>query len=572
MLTQNNRVSGSHAGPRMKILIWSLSLFGTISLLVLCGFFYLRFESPVYDTAIINAVIHDGTGTRKAFTGGVGIKGDKIAAVWSGTSWPKPRAQRLIDAKGADLAPGFIDTHSHADLSILGTRGKIRADNFLGQGITTMIVGNCGGSATDISAFAANVKERQVNVNIATLVGLGSVRKKVMKESNQPASHADIAKMCDLVRAGMGAGALGVSTGYAYPPGCFASRNEIVAQLKVAAELGGIHATHMRNEGNAIIAAAEEVLSASKEASIPLVISHIKITGLRNSRHFDGFLRLIAQARAEGMRVQADQYPYDSSSTNLNIFLPEWFLALDRKDQYRTLTTAHTRTKLKEEIGQLVEREGFHDFSFATVSYYRPHREWQGKTLDQIDLLVRRSTTSTMDTQVDIFLEMVSHGGAQMVYRNICPDIMEMIPRKEVAMVGTDSAIRDSNMESIPHPRGWGCFPKFIRYFVTEKRILSLDEAIHRVTGLPAQVFSIKNRGRIEKGFFADIVVFDAKTIEDQATYGNPFQPPLGIKYVMVNGRIAVEAATRNVDGRIHEEMRFLDVFPGMYVSRSITR
>lgn len=541
-------------------------------LLVLIGltllsliYLYVTKKAAYYDVAIINAVVHDGTKGGESFLGGLGINGDKIAKVWRGRSWLNPRAGMIINAKGADLSPGFIDTHSHADLGISnGGSGKIQADNFIGQGITTVIVGNCGRSHADIPSFAKSFDKRKSNINIATLIGLNAVRKKVMQESSAAASASEITKMSEIVKAGMKAGALGVSTGLAYPPGIFASRAEIIAQLKVAGEFGGIHTTHMRSEGGEITKAVDEVIDLSRSANIPLLISHYKVTGLKNCGQFDILQDKIAQARSMGMKIYVDHYPYDASSTNLNIFLPDWYLALDRKTKSKFLTTSAGREKLKRSIMEIVNREGFNDFKFATVSYYAPHREWQGKALSDISGLVKKTATS-IDSQLDFFLEMESHGGAQMVYHNICPDVMDRIPQEEENMIGTDSAIRNESAEYIPHPRGWGTFPRFIQRYVRDKKLFSLDEAIYRMSGLPAKVFKLTYRGKIAEKYFADLVIFDSEALRDGATYDDPYQPPIGIQYVIVNGKIVVNNEKPN-NGKRHALL--LETYPGVFIQR----
>lgn len=554
---------------RRKGIRWVLLCGIILLLIVLVGYWYVRFRASIYDLVIINAVIHDGSKAGEGVEGALGIRGARISKIWKGRLWIKPRAKEVIDAGGMDLAPGFIDTHSHADLSIsAGGYGKIRADNFIGQGITTVIVGNCGRSHADIPAFAQNLAKRKSNINIATLIGLNAVRKKVMQESSSSASASEINRMCEMIRSGMKAGALGVSTGLEYPPGIFASRTEIIAQLKTAREFGGIHTTHMRSEGGEIIKAVEEVIDYSQAADIPLLISHYKITGLKNCNQFDTLKKLIAQARAKGLKIYVDYYPYNASSTNLNIFLPDWYLALNRKEKSKFLTTHAGRAKLKEGIKEVVNHEGFYDLKFAKVAYYSPHREWQGKSLDQIDLLYRKVPSSTMDTQLNIFVEMESHGGAQMIYHNICPDVLERIPKEEENMIGTDSAIRYDNGESLPHPRGWGAFPRFIRYFVREKKMLSLDEAIYRMSGLPATVFQLENRGRIQNNYYADLVIFDSKTISDGATYENPFQPPVGIKYVLVNGKVVTRNEPANNAHEVKHNSIILDVYPGVFIKK----
>ncbi|MDD4239596.1 MAG: amidohydrolase family protein [Desulfotomaculaceae bacterium] len=552
-----------------KFILWAI-LAAIFFSIFSAAYQFLRHWSVSYDIAIINANIHDGTKEGKGYIGGCGIQGNRIVKTWKSRTWfLKPRAKQLIDANGADLSPGFIDTHSHADLSIGNSgKGKIRADNFVGQGITTVIVGNCGNSHVDIPKFVRSFDDRKININIATLIGLNSIRKKVMFESSAPANASEIASMCEMIRGGMKAGALGASTGLAYPPGIFASRAEIIAQLKVAKEYGGIHTTHMRSEGERIKSAVEEVIDLSYSANIPLLISHYKIMGLNNCIQFDSIKKLILQARSKDMTVYVDYYPYTASSTNLSIFLPDWYLAMDRKNKSKYLNSPAGWSTLKAGVKEILQKEGFNDFKFATVAYYPPHRHWQGKTLEEIDRLQRNTTVSSPDAQIDIFLEMENHGGAQMIYHNICPNVMKRIPIEEESMIGTDSAIRYENTESIPHPRGWGAFPRFIKQFVREENLLSLDEAIYRMTGLPSHVFKLENRGRIQEGYYADLVIFDFNTIQDAASYNNPFAPPRGIKYVIVNGSVVVDNSKSSTKPDNNSGINIRDVYPGVFINR----
>jgi N-acyl-D-aspartate/D-glutamate deacylase len=213
-------------------------------------------------------------------------------------------------------------------------------------------------------------------------------------------------------------------------------------------------------------------------------------------------------------------------------------------------------------------QEGFEDFSFARVSYYSPKRKWQGQMIDRIDRMINGDRTTGMDTQLDMVMEMVANGGAQMVYHNLCTDVMDRLPSVEVNMVGTDSAIRSEDRKSIPHPRGWGAFPRFIRYFVREKGTLSIDEAIYRMTGLPARVFQLDHRGLIREHHFADLVLFDSRKISDRATYEDPFATPNGIRCVVVNGEVVLESDVAHEKAAGNGIQATREVFPGRFLKR----
>lgn len=496
----------------------------------------------VCDLVIRNAEIYDGSGTRP-FAGTIAINGDHIVGVWRHKPLLFPWGRTTIDAAGAAVSPGFIDTHTHADLSIGDSSSPIGAPNFTRQGVTTLIVGNCGRSPYETRRLGQILAKRKSDVNIATLIGLNSVRERVMGASTAPASTQEIVQMQNLVREGMANGALGVSTGYAYVPGRFASEAEIVAQLSVARQAGGVHTSHIRDEGKEILAALDEVTRASAAARIPLLISHLKITGAGNCGCYQSMLqRFRTYARRSGP-LYFDQYPYDASSSSLDLYLPDSFLRLSERDRYRVLSK--TPALVKDAIRALLGADRVHDLSFASVASYAPHLEWRGLTIRQIDERFATHPFSTLETQSDVVIEMLKHGGAQMIYHNLCPEVVAGVHRDLVSMVGSDSAIRYNDGESAPHPRGWGTFPRVFRTLVREQKILTPEEAVRRMTDLPARFFGLENRGRIAPGYFADIVIFDLANITDHAGYDHPFLPPTGIRVVIVNGVVEIAEATR---------------------------
>lgn len=521
-----------------------------------------------YDYIIHNATIVDGTGG-PPFAGGIGVTDDRIVAIWRGTPFLRPHALvQEIDARGLVLAPGFIDTHTHVDLGLSGGDSPIRAANFAGQGVTTVIAGNCGRSPLSPDLLRRLVASRRANINIAELAGLNSIRQQVLGDSPAAPTGEQLGRLCILVDRWMAEGAVGVSTGYAYIPGRFATPAEITAQLRVAARYGGVHATHIRDEGSAILPALDEALGASRAAHIPVLVSHLKITGRASCRLYEQMLGKFAayRSRAGAAGLFFDQYPYDASSTDLELYLPTWFLALPESQRYQFL--AHNREALRREVRERLAREKFEDFGFASVSHYGRRGEFRGLTIPAIDRQYYGHRRSSIDSQLDIVFEMLMHGGAQMIYHNICPDLLERIPRDLAVMVGSDSAIRYDDGKSLPHPRGWGTFPAVLKRYVREKKLLRLETAVARMTDMPARFFGFEDRGRIERGYFADLVLFNPDDIADRATYESPFLPPTGIRWVFVNGQpvVAEKAVGWNQSS---VEIELTSKMPGRFLCRS---
>jgi N-acyl-D-amino-acid deacylase len=337
--------------------------------------------------------------------------------------------------------------------------------------------------------------------------------------------------MCAMLDRQMNEGAIGVSTGLEYVPGRFATQEELRALLHVAARHHAVHTTHIRNEGHSVIESAKEVLSLSSEAKIPLLISHLKITGRTNCRKAEPLLTLLTQYRSRSP-LFVDQYPYAASSTTLEIYFPDWYLRESIRGRHRLLQTR--RAQLKSDIRARLAQDGFTDFAFARVVRVASRPQWSGLTIRKIDRL--QGHASSVDTQLDIVLDLQDRGGAQMVYHNICPDVVEQIQRRLAPMIGSDSAIRWRESNAAPHPRGWGAFVKFLGYSVRQRNVASMAEAIRRMTDQPARFFGLTRRGRIAPGYYADLVIFDAAAVAPGASYQHPFGPPIGIEHVLVNG------------------------------------
>lgn len=547
-MARGPRRSFSHSSVLM-LLIAALSA-GIVLVLVRLD----QRQLPADDYAIVNAMVCDGTGG-PVFKGGVAVRGAKIVEIWRGSKW-RVAAKHIIDAHGSVLSPGFIDTHTHADFSIGESSSPIHAPNFVLQGVTTLIAGNCGRSPKDYGRFRNIVETRAANVNIAVLAGLNTIREVVMGESTAAPTRQQMIAMEQLLEQQMREGAVGVSTGLEYVPGRFATREETLNLLKIAARHHSVHATHMRNEGRFVIDSAREVMSLSAEAEIPLLISHLKVAGRTNCNCFGSLLKILREYR-RFHPLYVDQYPYAASSTNLDIYFPDWFLREGSRERHRLLRSS--RDLLEADITARLAQDGFSDFRFARVVRYPSHPDWSGLTIRTIDQIARRSTD--LASQIDIVLGLEESGSTQMVYHNICPELVERIQADLSPMIGSDSAIRGRDADGVPHPRGWGSFPKFLGYSVRERKVVSLPEAIRRMTDLPARFFGLTGRGRIALGYFADLVLFDADRIGARASYRFPLRQPVGIEYVFVNG-VPVVAPSR------FGSADTTSAFPGVFIPR----
>jgi N-acyl-D-amino-acid deacylase len=483
-----------------------------------------------FDLVITNARIIDGTGN-PWFRGSVAIKNGRIAKVGY---FDASGAKQTIDASGQIVAPGFIDVHTHVE----GIYDNPKAENFIRMGVTSLITGNCGGSELDIRAFLDRMKERPIAVNLGTLVGHNTVRASAMGLDDRVPTTEEQAKMDALVEQAMKDGAVGLSTGLEYLPGMFAKTDEIVELAKVAARYGGIYTTHMRNEGIDVKKSIAESLTIGEQANIPVEISHFKISDKTLWGHSDETLGMVRSARAKGMTVTVDQYAYPASSTSLDVRLPNWAVAGGRNAGRKRLSDPATRTKIVAEMKQNLKDKGFKDYSFAYVATYQPNKDFNGKNIAEITLLARKS--KKLDDQIDQILEMYDKGGAQMVYRTMSEDDVRNIMREPFTMIASDSSVRDFGV-GMPHPRGYGDNARVLGEYVRNQHLITLEDAIRKMTSLPAQTFSLRDRGQIREGFAADLVIFDDAAVSDKATFDQPHQYAVGFSDVIVNGRIVFE-------------------------------
>ena len=486
-------------------------------------------SAPIYDLLITNARVIDGSGN-PWFRASVAVKDGRIARIGK---IPAGEGKNTIDAQGQILAPGFIDVHTHVE-NIFSLPA---AENFVRMGVTTLVTGNCGTSATDIGEFLGRIKDKPIAVNLATLIAQGSVRRKVMGLVDRAPTPDEMKRMEDLVEKGMKDGAVGLSTGLIYVPGTYAKTEEITSLARVVAKYGGIYATHMRNEGEKVADAIRESIQIGEQAGLPVEISHFKISSKRLWGQSPMTLGLVRDARARGLAVTVDQYAYTASSTSLDSRLPSWLREGGLDEAKKRLADKPTREKVISELQESLKRSGFKDFDYAVVASYDKDPSFNGKSIAQITKQVTRKTD--VRSQIDQIISMYEAGGAGMIYHGMGEPDVQRIMQEPFTMIASDSGVRQNN-GSVPHPRGYGNNVRVLGHYVRELKLLTLEDAIRKMTSLPAQTFAFADRGLVREGFAADLVIFDEKTVSDRATYDNPHQFPTGISYVIVNGQFVL--------------------------------
>jgi N-acyl-D-amino-acid deacylase len=495
-------------------------------------------QAPAYDLVIANARIVDGSGN-PWFRADVAIKDGRIARIGR---IPPHAAVKTIEAKGQILAPGFIDVHTHVE-SIYNLPS---AENFVRMGVTSLVTGNCGSSSTNVGQFLGRVAEKPLAVNLATLIGHGSVRRDVVGLDDRAPTPEELKQMEAVVEQGMKDGAVGLSTGLIYTPGTYAKTDEIVALARVVARNGGVYATHMRNEGEKVADAIRESILIGEQAGLPVEISHFKISNKKLWGQTPLTLGLVREARARGLSVTVDQYAYTASSTSLSSRLPSWLHAGGFEEAKKRLADKATRERVIGDTKDALKRSGFKDYSFAVVASYGPDKSFNGKSIAEITKQVRKKTDVT--SQIEQMLAMYEAGGASMIYHSMGEDDVKRIMQEPFTMIASDAGVRQVD-DSVPHPRGYGNNARVLGQYVRNLKLITLEDAIRKMTSLPAQTFGFRDRGMIREGFAADFVIFDENTIIDQATFDNPHQYPLGISYVLVNG-VVVLASNQMTEAR----------------------
>ncbi len=500
------------------------------------------------DLLITNARVVDGTGS-PWFVSDVVIRDGRIVEM--GTNLDVD-AETVIDAGQRVLAPGFIDVHTHVESSESrdGLLNLPRADNYLLDGVTTIVTGNCGGSELDIAAW--NQSLQNLGINVATLIGHNSVRHAVVGLDDRTPTAEEMQQMLALVDKGMRDGAVGFSTGLLYVPGTYATTEEVVALAKVASGYGGVYASHIREQGAKLHESISEAVTIGREAKMPVQISHLKVKGRTRWGTIGSAIELIESYRREGIDVVVDAYPYERASTNLGVNLPRWAVAGTAQDIADRIEDEETHEQIVAGMKEMLVDGGYPDYSYATVARYRPNPSYNGRTISEINRLVERSEGT--DNEIQTILDMMVEGGAagvtqgaSMVYHYMSEDDVDTILRYPNAAVASDGSIFTFGSGS-PHPRSYGTNARVLSNYVRERNVLTLEDAVRRMTSLPARTFSFHDRGIIRPGFVADLVLFDPDRVTDKATFEDPHQYSEGFDYVVVNGVVAV------ADGEISNE------------------
>jgi len=504
-------------------------------------------QTADYDLFIRNGRVVDGSGNAW-YRADIAIRDGRIVRIAPNIQEREgATAKRVIDAQGWVVAPGFIDGHMHLEGAI--TR-RPTADNLVADGVTSVVTGNCGGSEEDLGKFFATLKETGIGVNLTSLVGHGTVRRAVMGTENRAATGEELARMEALVAAAMEAGAVGLSTGLIYVPGTYAPTEEIVALARVAARYGGIYATHMRNEGEKVLEAMDEAIRIGREAGLPVEISHFKVSNKRFWGWSTKMLAKVERARAEGLDVTVDQYPYTASSTSLESQLPAWALAgLGEEEQaaretlQQRLADKAQRKKIADEMYERIRKVGGRKhLDYAVVSWASWDPTLAGKNIRQINREWKRK--DNLRQEIETVLDMCAKGGASMVYHGMDEKDVARILDYEFTMPGRDGGVPEFGRGK-PHPRSYGTSARVLGRYMRERKLLGLEEAVRKMTSAPAQRYGFQDRGLLREGMWADIVVFDPATVGDAATFDNPHQYSRGIHYVLVNGVLAVDGGQR---------------------------
>ena len=484
-----------------------------------------------FDLLIRNARVVDGTGS-PWFRADVGVRDGRIAAVGR---LDDTTATRVVDARELVLAPGFIDVHTHVEDEI---ENLPTAANYLRDGVTTIVTGNCGGSKPDLAGFFSRLEKLGLGPNLASLVGHNAVRRKVMGSDDRRATPDEIAAMQALVDAAMRDGAVGLSTGLIYVPGTYAGTDEVVALAEAAARHGGIYATHMRAEGLGIMAAIAEAIEVGAKARIPVEISHFKIASPKLWGRADEIIAQVEQARREGIDVVVDQYPYEWSSTGLGTTLPSWALAGGQDRLVERLRDPATRERIADEMVRDLRAEGYKDYSYAVVARFEPDPTLEGKSIAEINRLKGRKRG--VKHEAETILDLMEQGGARMVVHKMSGADVERILRYPNTAIASDGRVIEHGV-GVPHPRSYGTNARVLGEYVRVRRVLTLEEAVRRMTSLPARTFGFAERGLIRAGCAADLVLLDPARVADTATLAQPHGYSTGFALVVVNGTVVVE-------------------------------
>ena len=502
-------------------------------------------QSQAYDVIIRGGRVIDGTAS-PWYRADIAIKGDTIVRIAPSIT---ESAARVIDVNGLVVTPGFIDIHTHARRGIFEVP---TADNYIRQGVTTLIEGPDGGSPIPLRPFLDKVAAARISPNFASFVGQGSVRSEVMGEVDRKATSEEVERMRGLVRQAMEDGALGMSSGLFYVPGTFTPTAEVVELAKVAGHMGGIYISHMRDEARGVLDSVRETVTIGEQGGLPTQITHHKVVGKKYWGRSVDTLRMVDEARARGVDVTIDQYPYTASATSIGAaLLPAWAQEGGRESTLKRLKDPATRAKIKAESVAIIRDErGGGDPKNVVVSSCKFDQSLAGKNLAEITQ--GRGLPVTFENAAETAMWIVEQGGAQGIFHAISEEDLQRILVDPATMVGSDGEIPIFGRNH-PHPRSYGTFARVLGVYVREKKLLPLETAVQKMSAFPAQRLGLFDRGVLRQGMKADIAVFDPARIRDTATFEKPHSYAEGVSYVLVNGQVVFEngAMTAARPGRV---------------------
>ncbi|HKZ46025.1 MAG TPA: D-aminoacylase [Thermodesulfobacteriota bacterium] len=508
----------------------------------------------MFDIIIKNATIIDGSG-KEGFTADIAISKNRITKIGK----IEESGRQVIDAKNLIVSPGFVDCHSHSDYYLIINP---LAESKVRQGVTTEIGGNCGYSAAplsgealeerknayqkaynlehdwkDVKGYYNRLEAQGVSLNFALLIGHNTIRSSVIGGGSREATGKEMAQMKEMIQQAMKEGAIGISTGLAYGPACFAKKEELVELCKEVQKSNGIFTVHMRSEGKGLLEAIKESIYIAKEAEMPLQISHLKTYGEENWYKLDSAFELIEKARAEGLDATCDRYPYTAANTGLHNVLPNWVLDGGIKRELERLKDNAEREKIRKELQQA--KKDMWDKIMISEVITEKNKIYEGKRVSEAAGIAKKEP---IEFVFDILVE--DEIAVDAIFFKMSEENLKRVLIKPYVMIGSDSGARadyGALGRGRSHPRTFGTFPRVLGRYVREEKILDLPSAIKKMTSEPCKKFNIKERGLIKEGYFADIVIFNPDTIADTATYENPHKYPTGVEYVMVNGKVTVE-------------------------------
>ena len=485
-----------------------------------------------YDIIISNGRVIDGSGN-PWYEADVAINGERIVRIGDLSS---DTGSQVIDANGLIVAPGFIDPHTHALRGILDVPN---AESALLQGVTTLTEGNDGTSPFPVDEHYQTILDKQISPNWGIFVGHGTIRSQIIGAEDRDPTRDELEQMKDMVQQAMQHGALGLSTGLFYVPGSFASTEEVIELSKVAAKHGGIYISHMREEAAQLIDSVNETIRIGEESGIPVQMTHHKVIGVENWGSSVESLRLVDQARERGIDITIDQYPYTASQTGINALIPQWAQEGGRVRMLERIESPETRAAIKNEVVlKILYDRGGGDPKNIFISRNTWDPSMTGKNL--AELTVEAGMNPTPENASEVVFEILKGGGATAVYHANNTDVVDRIMQHPVTAIGSDGPVGIFG-EGTPHPRQYGTFARVLGHYVRERAVLTLEDAVRKMSSQTARRLGIHNRGLLTEGYYADIAIFDADEIIDKATFEEPHQYAIGIKFVLVNGQVVVE-------------------------------